>query len=228
MSDVAIIPARGGSKRIPRKNIRPFLGAPMIAYPIRLALESGLFDDVVVSTDDEEIAEIAERLGARVPFRRPSELSDDMAGTRPVIEHALAQILGADRPVASACCIYPCTPLLRASDLVEASRLLDAAAPDRFVFPVIEFPCPIERALRRDADGHVSPADPSHTQTRTQDLLPAYYDAGQFYWGSTAAWQGPREIFDGAATLIIDASRVVDIDTESDWRHAERLARAAD
>lgn len=225
MGHIAIIPARGGSKRIPRKNVRPFLGQPMIAHPIALALECGLFDDVVVSTDDVEIAEIAEQSGARVPFLRPAELSDDFAGTRPVIDHALDQLLATGRAIASACCIYPCTPLLRTNDLIAARDLLDASATDRFVFPVVEFPSPIERALRRDDAGHVSPASPTHTQTRTQDLPSAYYDAGQFYWGRLAAWQGRREVFDGASTLVLDATRVVDIDTEADWAMAERLAR---
>lgn len=225
MSRVAIIPARGGSKRIPRKNLREFLGRPMIAYPIALARGSGLFDRVVVSTDDDEIAALASEEGAEVPFRRPDDLANDHAGTRPVIEHAIRALEHDGDPVALVCCLYPCTPLLEEGDLRAALAMLDTLPADRFVISLAAFPSAIERALRRDGAGHAHPVDPAMSQKRTQDLEPAYYDAGQFYAGRREAWLGPRAIFDGAGSVVLPASRAVDIDTEEDWAMAERFAQ---
>lgn len=218
---IAVIPARGGSKRIPRKNIRFFAGKPMIAYAIGAALESGLFDRVVVSTDDAEIAEISKSLGADVPFTRPADLSDDHTPTVPVIAHAIRQCQMDGLDPAEVCCIYPGVPFIRASDLAEALQLLQRRDGFGYAFPVTPFPAAIQRALRRSSDGRVEPFDSSYVNTRTQDLEPAYHDAGQFYWGGVSAWLNARSIHAHGAAIVLPEWRVVDIDTEDDWRRAE-------
>jgi pseudaminic acid cytidylyltransferase len=217
---VAIIPARGGSKRIPRKNVRPFHGKPMIGYAIDAARSSGVFDDIVVSTDDEEIAEVARRLGARTPFVRPAALADDHTPTVPVIAQAIGALREAGHPVDAVCCLYPGVPLLRAGDLVDGLSLL---RPGRYAFPVVPFPSPIQRALRRAPDGSTAPFWPEHAATRTQDLEPAFHDAGQFYWGHADTWLAGKSLHGHAVTLVLPASRVVDIDTPEDWARAEAL-----
>lgn len=220
---IAVIPARGGSKRIPRKNVRPFAGRPMIGWAIGAALGSGLFDRVVVSTDDTEIIEVARAHGADVPFVRPAELADDHTPTVPVIRHAI-EALGVDGGTA-VCCIYACVPFLAAQDLADGLALL-AEGPAAYAFPVTPFPSPIQRALRRDADGRVRPFFPENVNVRTQDLEPAYHDAGQFYWGRAEAWTAGLSIHGHGAGLVIPAWRVVDIDTPEDWERAEAMAGA--
>lgn len=223
---LAIIPARGGSKRIPRKNILPFAGRPMIAYAIGAAQASGLFDAIVVSTDDAEIAAAARAHGAAVPFTRPAELANDHAATVPVIAHAIAECRarglghGADDLV---CCIYPGVPLLRGDDLRAALGLVE---PGHYAFPVIPFPSPIQRALRRDAAGRTAPMNPEHVGTRTQDLEPAYHDAGQFYWAHAGTWLAGLAVHAHARTSVMPEWRAVDIDTPDDWRRAEALFAA--
>jgi pseudaminic acid cytidylyltransferase len=222
---LAIIPARGGSKRIPRKNIKPFAGKPMIAYAIHAALASKAFDQVVVSTDDQEIAAISREAGAQVPFMRPAELADDHSPTVPVIAHAIAACDGLGWWADQVCCIYPGVPLIRSADLVEALDLLDAGGTD-YTFPVTGFPSPIQRALRRGADGTTRPFHPEHVNTRTQDLEPAYHDAGQFYWGRREAWLAGLNIHANGRSIVLPEWRVVDIDTPADWTRAEALYQA--
>jgi len=222
---LAIIPARGGSKRIPRKNIRDFAGRPMIGYAIVAASESGVFDRIVVSTDDDEIAAIAKEQGAEVPFMRPPELSNDIAGTVPVIQHAMNALALVGPAAQQVCCIYPGVPLLQASVLRDALQLLEEGGCD-FVFPVLEFPSPVQRALARDAEGRTRSMFPEHANTRTQDLPPAYHDAGQFYWGTAEAWHSGRSPHLGARTVVLPSWAAVDIDTPDDWARAEALFRA--
>jgi pseudaminic acid cytidylyltransferase len=222
---LAVIPARGGSKRIPRKNIRDFAGKPMLAYAIEAAQRSGCFDAIVVSTDDEEIARIARRYGAQVPFMRPAELADDHTPTVPVIAHAIEQMALLGREPTHVCCIYPGCPLLEPGDLQEGLALLQGGA-QAYAFPVLAFPAPIQRALRRHADGRTEPFYPQYTQTRSQDLEPAFHDAGQFYWGSAPAWRQGLDIHRNARTLVVPEWRAVDIDTPDDWLRAEALYQA--
>jgi pseudaminic acid cytidylyltransferase len=222
---IAIIPARGGSKRIPRKNIKDFCGQPMIAYAISAAKATRLFDHVVVSTDDQEIAHIALEWGAEAPFKRPLELADDFTPTVPVIAHAIraCKTLGWD--IEYVCCIYPGVPFIQDADIKQALDLLqssDAA----YSFPIAEFPSAIQRALRRGSDGHMHPFYPQNELTRTQDLEPAYHDAGQFYWGRTDAWLTNDKVHRSGVGLSIPNWRVVDIDTSSDWTRAEILYTA--
>lgn len=222
---VAIIPARGGSKRIPRKNIKPFAGKPMIGYAIDAALESGQFDRVIVSTDDAEIADIARNHGAELPFMRPAELADDHTPTVPVIQHAIEACNALGWSITHACCIYPGVPFIRASDLAAAYELLEANGGEGYTFPVTGFPSPIQRALKRGGDGQVAPFNPEHVGTRTQDVEPAYFDAGQFYWGRAQAWLAGLNIHANGRTIVLPEWRVVDIDTPDDWERAEALHR---
>ncbi|MFK7941522.1 MAG: pseudaminic acid cytidylyltransferase [Paracoccaceae bacterium] len=220
---LCIIPARGGSKRIPRKNVRPFAGRPMIAWSIAAALASGAFTRVIVSTDDAEIAEIARAEGAEVPFLRPANLSDDHTPTVPVIAHALTEAEALWGEMAKACCLYATAPFVRAGDLAAARDLLDTSGAD-YAFPVTSFPFPIQRGVRLRGDGRVEMFQPEHALTRSQDLEEGYHDAGQFYWGRREAWlAGKTLIGPGSAALVIPRHRVQDIDTPEDWDRAERM-----
>lgn len=221
MSAIAIIPARGGSKRIPRKNLKAFHDRPMIGHSITAALDSGLFERVVVSTDDREIADVAKAFGAEVPFMRPAELANDHAGTVPVIQHAL-QALAAD--VEFVCCLYAAAPFTNAARLREGLELLRTRPDMDFVFTVTEFASPVQRALRLTTTGGVEALYPEYRQTRTQDLEPAYHDAGQFYWGRREPWRAGAALHAAhSLALVLPRRTVVDIDTPEDWIHAERL-----
>src|SRR5690606_6657613 len=180
---LAVIPARGGSKRIPRKNIRPFSGRPMIAWSISAALESGCFDKVIVSTDDGEVAEIARACGAETPFERPAELSDDHTGTIPVIAHAVDWYKRQGAEPRTVCCVYATAPFIQAADIVTGLGKLEEEGCD-YVFPVTTFPFPIQRAIRIASSGRSEMFYPEYFSTRSQDLEEAYHDAGQFYWGT--------------------------------------------
>ncbi|MGN6580957.1 MAG: pseudaminic acid cytidylyltransferase [Bordetella sp.] len=223
---IAVIPARGGSKRIPRKNIRDFCGKPMIGYAIEAAAQSGLFEHIVVSTDDQEIAKLAIELKAEVPFVRPAELSDDHTPTVPVVAHAIRECAALGWAVNYVCCIYPAVPFLQPQDLKSAFELFGQSDAD-FCFPVTEFPSAIQRALRRAQDGRMAPMNPEYELTRTQDLEPAYHDAGQFYWGSARSWQEKQRVHSNAVGHLMPSWRVVDIDTLDDWLRAEALHQAA-
>lgn len=218
---LAVIPARGGSKRIPRKNIKPFGGQPMIAWPIAAAQHSGCFDRIIVSTDDAEIARVAQAHGAEVPFVRPPELSNDHASTIPVIAHAV-RWQNANGPQATeVCCIYATTPFVQVEDLKEGFRLLQETGAD-YAFSVTRYAYPIQRALRLTPGRRVAMWNPEHYQTRSQDLEEAFHDAGQFYWGKASAWLNQMSIFSSnAAPLLLPNERVQDIDTPEDWREAE-------
>jgi pseudaminic acid cytidylyltransferase len=220
--NIAVIPARGGSKRIPRKNVKVFCGKPMIAWSIEAALESGCFERVIVSTDDDEIAEIAVAHGADVPFRRPAELADDFTPTVPVVAHAIRWQQDAG-PVERACCIYATAPFTRPEDLRAGLTLLDEQAAD-YAFTATTFEFPIQRAIRVDACGRVSMFQPEHMLTRSQDLEQAFHDAGQFYWGRTDAWLAGQPIFGPySVALALERQRVQDIDTAEDWDRAELI-----
>ena len=224
--NVAIIPARGGSRRIARKNIRPFRGRPIIGWSIEAALESGCFDRVIVSTDEEEIAEVAIQFGAQVPFMRPPELSDDRTGTVPVIGHAIEWLESGGEHVDLACCIYATAPFLQPGDLREGQNALLASDCD-YAFSVTSYAFPIQRALRLGDDGGVEMFWPEHCTTRSQDLEAAYHDAGQFYWGRPGAWKAGRAIFGlRSRPVMIPRHRVQDIDTLEDWTRAEWMFAA--
>ncbi|MGY9049124.1 hypothetical protein P775_06385 [Puniceibacterium antarcticum] len=220
---LAVIPARGGSKRIPRKNIRDFCGRPMISWSITAALQSGSFDRVIVSTDDDEIAEVAAAAGAEVPFRRPPALSDDHTPTRPVIAHAIDSVVTDGTRVASVCCLYATAPFVSPDDLRAGYAKLQEPGVS-YSFPVTRFAFPIQRALRMETDGQVEMFAPENFLTRSQDLEDAWHDAGQFYWAAADQWRKDAPIFGaGAVGIPVPHWRVQDIDTEEDWRRAELL-----
>jgi N-acylneuraminate cytidylyltransferase len=222
--NIAIIPARGGSKRIPRKNIKEFCGKPMIAWSIEAAKKANLFDRIIVSTDDEEIADVANRWGAEVPFMRPEELSNDFAGTTEVITHATKWAQDQGWPLEAVCCIYATAPFVRQNDL---QRGLDAlrSGPWAYAFTAAEFAAPVFRSFKQVESGGIEMFFPEHFSTRSQDLPMALHDAGQFYWGRPNAWLSGARIFDRHSTpVFIPRWRVQDIDTVDDWVRAEMMA----
>jgi len=221
---IAVIPARGGSKRIPRKNIKPFNGKPMIAWSIEAAKSSGIFGRIIVSTDDAEIAEVAKQWGAEVPFMRPDDLSNDYAGTTEVIAHATQWALDQGFDVEAVCCIYATAPFIQMGDLKRGLAALESGD-WAYAFTVTDFAAPIFRSFKQNTEGGVEMFFPEHFSTRSQDLPAALHDAGQFYWGKPAAWLEGKRIFDRRSTpVIIPRWRVQDIDTPDDWERAEILA----
>lgn len=218
---VAVIPARGGSKRIPRKNIMPFCGKPMIAWAIGAARASGCFERVIVSTDDAEIADAARAAGAEIPFMRPASLADDRTATAPVIAHAISALRALGDAPGEVCCIYATAPFLRPSDIRDGLETLERTG-SLFAFSVTSFAAPIQRAFRITADQRVEMFHPELFGVRSQDLEPAYHDAAQFYWGRAEAWLAGKPIFSAdAAPVVLPRHRVQDIDTPEDWTSAE-------
>jgi pseudaminic acid cytidylyltransferase len=223
---VAVIPARGGSKRIPRKNIRPFAGKPIIAYSIAAARACGLFDRIIVSTDDEEIAGVARDFGAETPFRRPSELSDDHTGTDPVTAHALTWLADRGQDAEFACCIYATAPFLLAADLRRGYEALVGTGRN-FAFAATTYDFSIQRALRVLPGGGVEPFFPQQIVSRSQDLDAAHHDAGQFYWGRGMAFRACLAMFAAhSIPILLPRHRVQDIDTLEDWTRAELMHAA--
>lgn len=223
---LAIIPARGGSKRIPRKNIRLFGGKPIISWSIAAARQSGCFDRIIVSTDDPEISEVARAHGAEVPFVRPPELSDDHTGTIPVIAHAVAWQKANGEDVSEACCIYATAPFIRAEDLQRGWQAIQEDDA-KYAFSVTSYAFPIQRALRITPAKRVAMFQPEHFTTRSQDLEVAWHDAAQFYWGKADAWLTGLPLFSEASKpVILPRHRVQDIDTPEDWVQAEMMFKS--
>jgi pseudaminic acid cytidylyltransferase len=226
MAVLAVIPARGGSKRIPKKNIKHFHGKPMISYAIAGAAACNLFDKIVVSTDSREIAGVAERYGAEAPFLRPKELADDFTPTAPVLLHALEQLHGLDMEYEFLCCIYPTAVFIRPQYILEGYHLIRGEKAST-VFSVTSYSFPIFRALKIEEGGWMKMFWPEHELTRSQDLPEAYHDAGQFYWLNVSEFKRSQKMYsDRAMPVVIPRSLVVDIDSEEDWVVAENLYQA--
>ena len=220
---IAVIPARGGSKRIPRKNIRPFAGKPIIAWPIKAALSSGLFDQVVVSTDDAEIAEVARGAGALVPFMRPKNLSDDYADTKSVIRHAISELKLENEPEVQVCCIYPTSVFANVQVLKNGLEELNKNN-CKFVLSITSVDSSVYRSFTKTADDRITMLFPDNYAKRTQDLPSIYCDAAQFYWATVSAWQSDLHIFGpNSKGVFLDPSRVQDIDNEPEWLAAEQI-----
>ncbi|HID45051.1 MAG TPA: pseudaminic acid cytidylyltransferase [Chromatiaceae bacterium] len=223
---ICVIPALGGSKRIPKKNIKDFCGQPIIAYSIQAAQKTELFDHIVVSTDDDAIAKIARSYGAETPFRRPAEISDDHTGTNAVLKHAILWFQENGTPVNLACCIYATAPFVR-EDYLQLGHDKLIRSNKSFSFSVTSFPFPIQRALKITQDGELSAFYPEFNKTRSQDLEEAYHDAGQFYWGYTEAFLQERELFSNQSIpVLLPRHLVQDIDTLEDWIRAEYMYKA--
>ena len=221
---IAIIPARSGSKRIPRKNIKLFLGKPMIAWSISTAIESGLFDRIIVSTDDPKISKIARDFGAEVPFLRPADLSDDLTPIVPVMKHAINVLVDQGVEFEYACCIFPCAPLIEIQDLSDTFEIIKSKNID-FIYPVSQYAHPIQRAMRKLANGKMEFLNPGSELQRTQDLEITFHDAGQFYWGKRNSWLDGKKMHSDGLGYEIPTWRVVDIDASEDWERAEILVR---
>lgn len=223
---IAVIPARGGSKRIPRKNIRDFCGKPIVAWSIQVALDSGCFDKVIVSTDDTQIAEVALAHGADVPFLRPDSLAGDYVGTTPVVQHALRSLMSNGDSVSEACCIYATAPFITGEDLSKGLQQLNEHGA-YYAMAVASYAFPIQRALKLTTAGRIQMFQPEHATSRSQDLEEAYHDAGQFYWGTPEAWLAAYDIYSSRTVpVILPRHRVQDIDTEEDWERAVWMFRA--
>ena len=220
---IAVIPARGGSKRIPRKNIKDFCGKPMIAWSIEVAHASGLFDRIIVTTDDDEIASVAKRYGAEVPFLRPAELSDDFAGTTEVVAHATQWAIAQGWQLSAVCCIYATAPFIQVKDLERGWHSLESGD-WAYAFSVTDFPSSIYRAFHQRSEGGLEMIFPDYFLTRSQDLPDTFHDAGQFYWGRPSAWTEGKRIFDHQSLpVLIPRWRVEDIDNQDDWFRAELI-----
>lgn len=221
--DIVIIPARGGSKRIPRKNIKLFHGKPMIAYSIEAAQKSGCFDKIIVSTDDQEIADVALQYGAEVPFLRPASIADDFATTLDVMQHAIEWCKTQKWVVDKVCCIYATAPFILSEYIKQG---LEELSDDKvqYAFSATTFPFAIQRAISLDENGAVNMFSPEYANTRSQDLPEAYHDAGQFYWGKSSAYLMGKAIFsEHSKVVVLPRKRVQDIDTPEDWELAELL-----
>jgi N-acylneuraminate cytidylyltransferase len=223
---IAVIPARGGSKRIPRKNVKDFCGKPMIVWSIEAAQDSGLFDHIIVSTDDTEIADISKKWGAEAPFVRPPELSSDHAGTTEVMAHATRWGLDQGWPLNAVCCIYATAPFVQVDDLKKGLEALNSGNWS-YAMTATDFPAPIFRSFQQTKKGGIEMFFPEYYSSRSQDLPTALHDAGQFYWGRPSAWTEGIRVFDNnTIPVVIPRWRVQDIDTEEDWRRAELMYRA--
>jgi len=226
MKTVAIIPARGGSKRIPRKNIKLFAGKPIIGYSIEAAIASGLFNRIIVSTDDEEITSVARSFGAEVPFTRPAELADDFTTTNDVVKHALDWLQNHGEDIQYACCIYATAPFIQAEYLRQGFEQLKTSGKS-YTFSVTSFPFPIQRAVRINKAGFVEAIYPENIFKRSQDLEETYHDAGQFYWGKTVAFLNDIITYSTESVpIILPRYLVHDIDTPEDWHRAELIFTA--
>ena len=224
--NIAIIPARGGSKRIPRKNIKEFCGKPMIAWSIEAALKSGCFDQVIVSTDDEDIATVSRRYGAETPFMRPSVLADDYTGTSAVVRHAIQWLIDQGQTPDQVCCIYATAPFVLPEDLQQTLEIIVNTGAS-YVFSATSFPFPIQRAIKKTAQEGCTPMFPEYIGKRSQDLEEAFHDAGQFYWGRSESWLNGSSIFTPSSRMyLLPRWRVQDVDTLDDWNKAEKLFKA--
>jgi len=226
MINVAVIPARGGSKRIPGKNIKPFLGKPIIAYSIQAAADTKLFKRVIVSTDSEEIARISREYGAETPFMRPPELCDDFTGTDAVVMHTLQWLMSRGESIDYVCCIYATAPFIRSQDIVRGYELVKKHRAES-ALSVTTFPYPIFRGMKINDTGRLEMIWPEHFTSRSQDLPTAYHDAGQFYWAEVRRYlREKRFLSDDAVPVIVPRYLVQDIDTPEDWTTAEILYRS--
>lgn len=220
---LCVIPARGGSKRIPRKNIKEFRGKPIITYSIEAAIESGCFDKVIVSTDDDEVAAVARESGAEIPFIRPHNLADDHAGTLPVIKHAIEWFESNGFTPEEVCCLYATAPFVKADFLVKAYEQLLSTDSD-YCFTVTNYSFPIQRAIKITREQRVKMFYPQFSATRSQDLEHAYHDAGQFYWGKSNAFKELKPFFsEYSSPFLLPQYYVQDIDSIEDWLQAEVL-----
>jgi pseudaminic acid cytidylyltransferase len=230
MTKIAVIPARGGSKRIPNKNIRDFLGKPAITRTLEKLAESEIFDEILVSTDSNEIADVATGTRGVTVILRPAKLADDITPTVPVIAHAIIEYkkkkgISSNEGDLDVCCVYPVNPFLDIDDMQKGLTILKTVAGVSFVNSIVSYPYPIQRALTKDASGMIKMLNPSLALTRSQDLEETFHDAGQWYWGRDITWQAGERLLFNSIGIQVPRWRAQDIDTHEDWRMAEKLFR---
>ena len=225
-ASLCVIPARGGSKRIPKKNIRLFQGKPIIEWSIEAAQQSKIFDRIIVSTDSQEIAEVAKSSGVDVPFVRPQHLSDDFVGTREVIVHSIKELARQGFTYSHVCCLYATAPFVEVNDLISSYKSFLTCRVGSVVFSATSFAFPIQRALSIDSQGYCSPFDSYAILRRSQDLEEFFHDAGQFYWASQDRWCSNLNLFESGRPYLLPRWRVQDIDTHEDWTRAELMHSA--
>lgn len=223
MKSICIIPARGGSKRIPRKNIKLFRGKPLIGWVIEIAKKSDCFDEIFISTDDLEIANYSKALGAKIPFLRPKKLSDDYASTMDVMKYMVRKLIKSDEDIKYICCMYATAPLIIKSDLIASLEIIKKEKSDQILFGVTTFDYPIQRAVVLDNKNNSSFLKKEFLYSRSQDLQETFHDAGQFYWGNVNAWLNTKSILNGGKAFKIPRWRVQDIDVLEDWIRAENI-----
>lgn len=220
---ICIIPARGGSKRIPRKNIKDFLGKPIIAYSIQAAIKSECFDEIIVSTEDTEISEVAKFYGASVPFVRPESLADDYVDINSVVKHAIEWFDDKNLLLSEVCCLFPTAPFVTAEAIKKSFDQMKKIEAD-YCFTVTTFEFPIQRAIKVTLENRLKMFNPEYLKTRSQDLEASYHDAGQFYWGKVESFRHQKQFFSKDATpYILPRYLVQDIDTPEDWKRAELM-----
>lgn len=223
---IAVIPARGGSKRIPKKNIREFAGKPAIGYAIEAAIKAAIFSEIIVSTDDQEIGEISKKFGASIIISRPESLSDDLTPTVPVVAHAVESYLGGNKiENLEVCCIYPVNPFIESSVLIDGLELLRLSPQTSYVLPICSYPYPIQRSVTF-RNSQIVMRYPENALVRSQDLEESFHDAGQWYWGRSATWTAHEKLLFNSKGIRILRWRCQDIDTEEDWKSAELLYAA--
>ena len=223
MKSFCIIPARGGSKRIPRKNIKSFRGKPLIGWTIENALSSCCFDKVIISTDDHEIAEYAKSMGAEVPFLRPSNLADDYTNSFDVVQITIKKLLETYSDLKYVCCLYATAPLVFIDDLKKSFEIISTSKNNKILFGATGFDYPVQRALIYDKNNNVSMLNEEYFYIRSQDLQETFHDAGQFYWGNVYAWLNSKNALIGGVPFFIPRWRVQDIDNMQDWKRVEIL-----
>jgi len=230
MINIAVIPARGGSKRIHKKNIRDFCGKPIIAYSIEAAVNSGVFDRVIVSTDDQDIADISKKYGAEIPFIRPQELADDYTGTSDVVVHAIKELAAKGENIGYVCCIYATAPFLQLEFIQRGLAQLKAAENKSYAFSVCKFNYPVQRSFTIETpERNVTLLAPELIDSRSQDLPEVFHDAGQFYWALAQDFinvKGKGVFSHFALPIVLPSYLVQDIDDEEDWRRAEYMYQA--
>ncbi len=220
---IAVIPARGGSKRIPRKNVRLMSGKPLISWTIESALASQAFTEVIVSTEDDEILSIATQAGALAPFQRPGALADDVTPTVPVIAHAAAEMRRLGRDFDYVCCLYPAAIFISPAEIAESGRMLAETPGANYVATVARFPAPVQEAMELDDAGRIAFVEPENYGTSTHGFADRYFDAGQVYWGRAEAWLAGTPIFTKALGYVLPSWRAQDIDTPDDWERAQMM-----
>jgi len=225
MKPICIIPARGGSKRIPRKNIKLFRGKPLISWVINLAKELKIFERIIVSTDDIEIADYSKSIGAEVPFMRPGNLSDDFSNTMDVMKFMVNKLIESSYDIEYVCCLYATAPIILKSDLEKSFQILEKMNSDQILFGATSFGYPIQRALILDEKNNSSILNKEYLFTRSQDLQDTFHDAGQFYWGTAKSWLKTSNVLEEGRAFIIPRWRVQDIDVQEDWERAESIHR---